>query len=74
MGICLAREHLTEHHRLMYDGDQHLGGGRPQMMTAYYNDHTVTSSSWSYTSLVDEEDHLGPKGYSCWVVKPIGDK
>ena len=58
----------------MDDGPQYLGGGRPRMMTASSTDHTVTSSSWSYTSLAEEEDHLGLKGNPCQVVKPIGDK
>ena len=52
-------------------GDQPLGGGIPRMMTAYSTDNTVTSSSWSYTYLVEDEDHLGPKGYPCWEVKTI---
>ena len=58
----------------MYDGAQHIGGGRPRMMTASSTDHTVTSFSWSYTSLVEKENNLVPKGYPCWMVKPIGDK
>ena len=58
----------------MDDGDQHLGGGRPQIITDYYTDHTVTSFSWSCNSLVEEEYHMVPKGYPCWVVKPIGYK
>ena len=74
MGIHQSRKHLTGHHWLMDDGAQHLGGGRPQIMTDYSTDHTVTSSSWSYTSLAEEEDHLGLKGNPCQVVKPIGDK
>ena len=58
----------------MDDGDQHLGGGRLRMMTASSADHTLSSSSWDYTYLVEKEDHLGKKGYPCWLVKPIGDK
>ena len=45
----------------MDDGAQHLGGGRPQMMTASSADHTVNYSSCSYTYLVEEEDHLEQK-------------
>ena len=63
---------MTGYHWLMDDGAQHIGGGRPRMMT-YSTDHTVTYYSWSYTSLVEEEYHLGPKGYPCWVMKPIVD-
>ena len=74
MGLHLAREHLPGHNWLMYDGAQHLGGGRPQIMTASSDEHTVTSSSRSYTSLVEEEYHLGQKVYPYWLVKPIGVK
>ena len=46
------------------------------MMTSSFTDHNVTYSSRNYTSLVEEEDHLGPKGYIYiyWVVKHIVDK
>ena len=74
MGPHLARDHLTRHHWLMDDGAQHHGGGRPRMITSSSTDHTMTSSSCSYTYLMEEEDHLVPKGYPCWMVKPIGDK
>ena len=74
MVLNLARDHLTGHHWLMNDYAQHLCGGRPQMMTASSTDLTVNSSSLGYNYLVDLEDHLGPKGYPCWVVKPISYK
>ena len=45
MVLHLSREHLIGHHCLMDDGSQHLGVGRPRRMTAYSNDHNVTSSS-----------------------------
>ena len=58
----------------MDDGDKHLGGGRPRMMTDSSTDHTGTSSSWGYISLVKEEDDMAPNGYPFCVVKPIVDK
>ena len=58
----------------MYGGAQHLGGGRPWMMIASSTDYTVSSSSWSYNSLVEVEDHLVLTEYPCWAVKPSGDK
>ena len=57
-------------------GAQILGGGRQWKITNSFTDHNVTYSYRNYTSLVEEEDHLGPKGYIYiyWVVKYIGDK
>ena len=35
-------------------GYQHIGGGRPRMVTDYFTDRTVTSYSCIYTYLVEE--------------------
>ena len=57
-------------------GAQILGGGRQWTITNSSTENNVNYSSRNYTSLVEEEDHLGPKGciYIYWVVKHIGDK
>ena len=42
----------------MDDVAQQFGGGRPRMMSNSTTDHTVTSSFWSYTYLVEKEYHM----------------